>query len=422
VRALIEDPAQIAPGRYRRFVRRAQLEAMLADHLFEGEPYLALNAAVLDHAEAALLQELSETFATAFDTAARAIAADVPLLEEIGFPWSAAELLAAETPHLPLLGRFDFLRDEHGHWWLLEFNADTPSGVREAIVVDEIVHGLLPNAQRLTRPNDVLAEMLTEGFQKAMRGLQPGTSLGLLTDAGELEDLAQMAFTQSLLAEPLAEQGIKVLLGDADNLGTTRLGVTLLGKRIAALYRYLPLESLFGTAAFVAIYDGVARGRLRLLNGLYGLLLQHKGLLATLWETRASTRFSRAERAAIQAHLAPTWRIGCSPPGLPAAELVVKQVFGREGEEVFFGEDCSSDMWAELQRRRTYVVQQRIHGQPLDAAMPTSSGFQRWRGYLTAGVYVVDGRAAGFYTRFGGKIITARSKWLATFVEPGQVR
>jgi glutathionylspermidine synthase len=418
VRALIDDPAAIAPGRYRRFVRSAQLGAMLADHLFEGEPYLALNAAVLDKEEAALLGRLSERFATAFDTAARAIATDVPLLEEMGFPWAAAELLAAEAPRMPLLGRFDFLRDERGHWWLLEFNADTPSGVREAIVVDEIAHRLLPTARVLTRPNTVLAGMLARGFQDALGGLPRGAALGLLTDAGQLEDLAQMAFTQTLLAGPLAEQGIRVLLGDADNLGTTRLGVTLLGKRIGALYRYLPFESLFGTTAFATMYDGVARGRLRLLNGLYGLLLQHKGLLATLWETRASIAFSRAERHAIQTHLAPAWRAGCSPTELPPSELVLKQVFGREGEEVFFGQDCTPQTWSEMLRRRTYIVQQRIRAQPLDATMPASAGFQTRRGFLTVGVYVVGGRAAGFYTRFGGKIITARSKWLATFIEP----
>ncbi len=53
----------------------------------------------------------------------------------MGFPWVAAELLAAERPRMPLIGRFDFVQDSTGQWWLLEFNADTPSGIREGIVV-----------------------------------------------------------------------------------------------------------------------------------------------------------------------------------------------------------------------------------------------------------------------------------------------
>jgi hypothetical protein len=41
-------------------------------------------------------------------------------------------------------------------------------------------------------------------------------------------------------------------------------------------------------------------------------------------------------------------------------------------------------------------------------------------GYPTVGTFAVDGRFAGFYARFGEKITTARSKWLATFAEREQ--
>jgi hypothetical protein len=39
--------------------------------------------------------------------------------------------------------------------------------------------------------------------------------------------------------------------------------------------------------------------------------------------------------------------------------------------------------------------------------------------YPTVGCFAVQGRFAGFYTRFGDKITTAHSKWLATFAEQG---
>src|SRR5690242_1786681 len=100
MRALITDPAAIAPGRYRRFVQRAELQGLLADHLYAGEPYLALNAIVIDPAESAQLRELTETFSRAFHRAGVALASHVPDLVDMGFPWVAAELLAAETPRL----------------------------------------------------------------------------------------------------------------------------------------------------------------------------------------------------------------------------------------------------------------------------------------------------------------------------------
>ena len=417
MRVLIDDPARIDDRAYRRFVRRAEVEGMLVDHLVVGQPYLALNGIVLDAGEAALLDRLTEVFAGALQRAARELAGDVPALVELGFPWVAAELLAAEPRALPLVGRFDFVRDGEGRWWLLEFNADTPSGIREAIVADELVRRLLPEAGGLERPSEILAGRLVGAFERAAAGLPKGSAIGLVTTASELEDLAQMAFTRRLLCGPLAARGIEVVLGDADNLRATRRGLSLCGRRVAALYRYVPFEPMLGTAAFAAIFEAAMAGRLRLLNGLYGLLLQHKGLLAHLWARRDDPAFSPAERAAIRDHLPPTWPIEQCRDDVGRAELVAKQVFGREGEEVYFGEDLGAERWRELASRRTYVAQRRIRIAELDAAVPTALDFERRRGCPTVGAFAVGGRAAGYYTRFGGKIITSRAHWLATLVE-----
>jgi glutathionylspermidine synthase len=419
MRSLIQDPAWLTPARYRRFVRRAQLEALLPDHLVLGEPYLALNALLLEPGELELLARLTETFSRAFQRTGQALADDVPALVALGFPWAAAELLACEPRRMPLVGRFDFVLDTAGHWWLLEFNADTPSGVREAIAVDRLAHCLLPD-QRLRRPSAALEPRLVAAVQQALADLPPGANLGLVTTAGELEDLAQMAFTQRLLRRPLAERGLGVVLGDADNLHTAAGGLSLCGQRIAALYRYVPFEATFGSAFFSTLYDAVVDERLVLLNGLYGLLLQHKSLPAWLWEHRQDPALPAEERAAIAAHLAPSWPIASYPRPFDRAGLVAKQVFGREGEEVFFGEDLDAAAWQALVQRQTYVVQQRIEVASCAAVVASSLGPRLVEGRATVGCFAVDGRFAGFYTRFGGKIITSRAKWLATLVEPSR--
>lgn len=417
MRALLDGTAAPAAADYRKFVQQAQLRGMLADHLVQGEPYLALNAVVLDAREAELLRGLTEVFSTAFQRAGSVLARDVPALVEMGFPWIAAELLAAESAAPPLVGRFDFLCDAAGHWWLLEFNADTPSGVREAIVADELAYELLAGCCHLSRPNERLAEALIAAFEVGVSDLTWGEALGLVTSAEELEDLAQMAFTQELLRGPLEAHGMDVILGDSDNLGRTRRGLTLCGRHVGALYRYVPFEGLLGTSGFAAIYDAVAAGRLRLLNGLFGLLLQHKGVLAWLWEHRTDAAFTPAERAALRGHLPPTWNIASYPCDVQPSQLVAKQVFGREGEEVFFGDETEPDVWDTLRRRRTYVAQQRIHGAELVATVASAAGPMPLNGYATVGAFAAQGRWAGYYTRFGGKITTSRAKWLATFVE-----
>lgn len=388
MRLLLTEPGDLIPARYRRFMRRAQIGGLFPDHLVAGSPYLALNAVVLAREDGRLLRWLTEEFAAAFHEAAASIAKDVPALVEMGFPWAAAELLAAETPCMPLVGRFDFMQDKDGHWWLLEFNADTPSGVREAIILDQLAHREL--ASNACQPSDGLAHALADVFRDT------GT-LGLVTDASELEDLAQMAFTQRLLVQ----HGIDAVLGDIDNLRVRRGRVYLLGRPLDALYRYVPFEGMFGTPAFAAIYDAVLSGKLKLLNGLYGLLLQNKGLLARL----------------THQHLPPTWRIEETPAEVPQNELVAKQVFGREGEEVFFGEALTLEAWDGLKKRRTYIAQQRVRSVPLRGLVPSSDGLEVREGYATVGCFVVNGGFAGYYTRFGGPITDNRAKWVATFEE-----
>ena len=57
----------------------------------------------------------------------------------------------------------------------------------------------------------------------------------------------------------------------------------LLGRRIDALYPYLPFEAIFGTPTFVVMEEAAALGTVEVLNGLYGLLLQNKGLIAWIF-------------------------------------------------------------------------------------------------------------------------------------------
>jgi glutathionylspermidine synthase len=411
--SLLTQPDQLSPARYRRFLRRCLVEGLLSDHLVAGEPYLALNALVLGQDDLHELRRLTEAFSAAFETAGRALRRDVPTLVAMGFPWVAAELLAAEAPRVPIVGRFDFVRDETGRWWLLEFNADTPSGLRETVVGEAAVAALLPEARRLIRPSGCLAEQLGRAFEVALAGTR---TLGLVTSAGELEDLSQIVFLGELLRPRLARRGIDLVVGDAHNLRPTARGARLCGRPIDALYRLLPFEGMLGTPSFAALYDAVLAGRLRLLNGLYGFLLQHKGVMAWLWAHRRE--LDEPARTAVERHLPPTWWLSEPPPDEARQELVAKQVFGREGEEVFFGADLSDDDWAALRRRGGYIAQRRVAVAEVDAVVSTALGATVWRGHPTVGGFAVDGRFGGFYTRFGPRLITVRSKWLATLVEP----
>ncbi len=433
------------------FLLQAIREGPLPDFCLYGEPYPALNGIVLRAAEHASLVRLTEQFGAIFHKATHALIADTSALERLGFPWVALELLrqeGADPP--PILGRFDFVLDGHGAWQLLEYNADTPSGTREAIVVERLIaqslglpsKGLASSGLALRRTGPRLGAALRRAFAEvactsaggswggdssAPRagtrraggiGEPPSRVLGIVTDAGYAEDLAQAVFLARHLTPTLARRGATVLSADVDNLSFTQGRLRLLGRPLDALYRYYPFESLLGRQAFVDLFAAVTTGRLRLLNGLRGLLAQNKGLLAWLWAHRADGAvFTTDEQRAIHEHLPPVRWIDAVPSEEDRRTLVLKQVFGREGEEVYFGDRLSPQDWERCRAWGSYVVQQRVGVASLEAVVRTSEGAVVCTLWPAVGSFIVRSRWAGYYTRLGGPITTASAKFVATFVE-----
>jgi glutathionylspermidine synthase len=405
----------------------------MPDYAHYGEPYPALNGIVLSAAQHESLCGLTERFARVFEKASAALARDPAALERLGFPWLTRELLGSEAEQTAaepiVLGRFDFLLDEAGAWQLLEYNADTPSGPRETVQVEAAIaeqlaleRGATPT---LRRSGPTHTQRVTQAVLEALGPTESPDErvLGIMTDAGYAEDLAQTLFLARLLEAPLRRHRIRVVFGDVDNLWLHRGRLHLLGHRLDALYRYYPFETLLGQRAFADLFEVVTRGKLRLLNGLRGLLAQNKGVMAWIWEQRESAAlFSPAERSAIRHHLPPVRWISDLPADPRAAGLpsrVLKQVFGREGDEVYFGETMSDEDWARCRAWGSYVVQDRVRAAPLEMVVRTSAGPEVRQVWPVVGSFAARTRWAGYYTRAGGPITTGHAKFVGTFWEHG---
>jgi glutathionylspermidine synthase len=415
-------------ARWDAYLRETAIRCLLYDNTVAGERYLGLNALVLDRGLWARLVEATETLGRVFRRAARAVQADRATLEAMGFNWAVAEMLANE-PQAPLLspvGRFDFLLDNAGEWRLLEYNSDTPSGLRETIGAERLLWAQLPDRWRYRRLGAELARRLRRAFGRLLRAApRPVRRLGLVTDAGYAEDLAQLLF----LREVLRGVGPQIVLGDVDNLVVRRGRVLLLGQEVQALYRLYPVERLYGQAVFPGLVEAALAGRVLLLNPLAALLAQDKALLAWIWEQRDSALFTAAERAAIVRHLPETYLITCVPPHVDRRAFVVKEFFGREGEEVYFGESVSDDDWARCEAWRTFVVQRAVVSPEVEDVAWEGDRLERVRRVPCVGSYLADDRWAGLYVRLGERITTNRAHHVAALVtrpsgaaDPGSMR
>jgi glutathionylspermidine synthase len=381
-----------------------------------GRRYLSLTAVALTEAETAQLIEVTNRFTRLLDCAVDGILADPSWWPALAWPWAAIELARQEPPHpgglASLYGRFDCLLDSTDRWQVIEYNADTPSGGREASGLEPALARLFP-ALRPIEPRLVqrLPHALVDRIQRHHR---PVRLVGVVSTHRWLEDLSQAVWLTAMLRRA----GQPALVGDINDLSVLRGRVTLRGQPIDALYRFYPIERLYRHAIFGGLLEAVIDGRLLLFNGLRGFLAQSKACLAWLWANRA--RLAADDLAAVEQHLPPTLlaRHPDAPALLPTG--VVKHVNGREGDSVVFGRTLDPAGWQSRLLEDGYVVQQVVDS-PAMVDVEVDDRRQQVRcvddRYACVGGFSIGGRFAGCYTRLDGPITSARATYAVTLRE-----
>ena len=381
-----------------------------------GRRYLSLATLCLSEAELAQLRGVAERFNTLLDVAVQGVLDDPEWWPTLAWPWPAIELARQERLHpsgrATLFGRFDCLLDCDGRWQIVEYNADTPSGGREAAGLEPSIarmHGLRGPSVGFSRR---LVGALTRRIREHPRQVR---LVGVVSAHSWLEDMSQATW----LANLLHRAGVPSLVGDITDLAADGNAITLRGRRIDALYRFYPVERLYRHSVFAPLMEAAIDGRLLLLNGLRGFLAQSKACLAWLWQYR-QTLGRRACRD-IETHLPPTLLAWENDADALLPRGVVKHVNGREGDSVVFGAALDRAGWEARLLEGGYVVQAAVSSPPvLDADVDDWQRRLTWQTprYACVGAFVIEGRFGGCYTRLDGPITSGRATYVATLAEP----
>jgi glutathionylspermidine synthase len=398
-------------------VARAGQRHLNLDTWAGGHRYLSLAAVCLSGEESQELRQLTRRFSTLLDRAVEGVLGEPDWWSALAWPWPAVELARQEPPHpygrASLYGRFDCLLDRGGTWQVIEYNADTPSGGREACGLEPAIARLYPGTRALRAQ---LGARLVRVLQDRLRAhTRPVRLVGLVSSHSWIEDMAQATW----LAWLLDRAGQPALVGDVSDLATRRGRITLRGRPIDALYRFYPVERLYRHAIFASLCEASIDGELLMLNGLRGFLAQSKACLAWLWSNRAA--FTYAEQRTIERHL-PQTVLARDPL---AADLlpygVVKHVNGREGDSVVFGKTLDAGAWESRLLEGGYVVQQAIASPAVeDVEVDDLERTIRRVGprYACVGAFAIGAQFGGCYTRLDGPITSARATYAATLRAP----
>ena len=287
---------------------RARVEALGFDfHTIAGKTYWDETACYRFSADAVehLDDVTAELERLCLQAVERVVAEE--LYDRLGIPGIAREMIAQSWREAErnVIGRFDLSWNGHNPPKLLEYNADTPTGLFEASVVQW--HWLEDTHASADQFNS-LHEKLIVAWQKY--GLDGAVHFTCV--ANHAEDYA----TTTYLRDTCTQADLETFFLTVDQIGWNGIGFVDLDERpILNLFKLYPWEWLlrdkFG--------QHVASSHMRVIEPAWKMILSNKAILVLLWEM-------------FEGH--PNLLPASFEPKDIAGPCVEKPPLGREGQDV----------------------------------------------------------------------------------------
>lgn len=243
-------------------------------HTIDGEPYWDETACYcFESAEIDLLEDATSELQQRCIEAVQHII-DNDLFGRLQIPQHAVPLIVDswERDEPSLYGRFDLAYDGQSPPKLLEYNADTPTALLEASVIQWF---WLQDCH----PQDDQFNSIHERLLEAWRGLEIGTMLHFCCVDEAPEDLGNLEY----LRDTAMQAGLQTRQLFMHEIGydqRSRRFVDLQDRPIDCIFKLYPWEWLVNEP----FGRNLATAQLRLIEPAWKMLLSNKGLLAVLWE------------------------------------------------------------------------------------------------------------------------------------------
>ncbi len=192
----------------------------------------------------------------------------VPLIERA---WSA------EPPSM--YGRFDLAFDGKSPPVMLEYNADTPTSLLEASVIQwDWLEATQPGADQFNS----IHERLVEQWRSVAPYLRRAGPLGPLVHFASMDDIED-GITTAYLAETAVQAGLRAQLLAVSDIGWdpgARELVDLSSLRIDSLFKLYPWEWVINEP----FAEFIEASGAQFIEPAWKMILSNKGILAILWD------------------------------------------------------------------------------------------------------------------------------------------
>lgn len=342
-------------------------------------------------------------------------ASDETMLD-LGFPKKAIPYLRMTTlPYETVIGRFDFVETNEG-LKILEFNADTPTFIRELFQVN----GVVCHKFQFQDPNHSEEEALGKAIRNSVfhcaidLDVHHHPYVVFTAHEDDIEDLETMKY---LLNVAKIKQSAFVPLRKLQVVPGEGV-YDPSGKKIDILYRHTyPMEALLEDVTEdhypigIDFMNLVMEKKVGMLNPISAFLMQSKAVMALIWGMYEQRHpfFHEEEHRTIARYFLPTYLD--EEPFLETGETYVsKPAFGREGDTVQVKRDGTVLF---SQQDKTYEQYVKVFQKYVDLPKTTISTEEGLKeAHLLIGSFVVTEKASAFGLRAGAKITDNLSYFL----------
>jgi glutathionylspermidine synthase len=384
-------------------LRSIQFKHYKWDIFHRGDTSILPEALVLSAEEHQFLTQTAEAVWAALREVEEVVRGDEAMLEALAVPEQVREAVVEQRDDNPRVTRCDFHLTEQGRWVISEFNDDVPSGFGECTGLAQVLSDdWADRFQGLAFKGDLR--------KAVVEAMAPWESIGFVHATGYSEDLQHVA----LVKEWLEEAGHPTVIGSPANFRVDGDQAFVFDTPVDAIFRYYPGEWL-GDLPNVEEWCKAAPF-LPMMNPLSALASQSKRFYAS-WNEQ-DLPLSREARSLFEEYLPASVYLS----SLDREEVlknpkrwVLKGAFGRMGKTVRIGPLMPREKWEKAVQEAFEAPQIVVAQKRFDtAALWTAKGM----GYATVGVYLVDGRFAGYFSRIDkGPLIDYDSWHVPTLVE-----
>ncbi len=285
------------------------------------------------------------------------------------------------------IARYDFFKTTDGRWMISEINNDVPSGFNESGFMHELALRSWQGSGQYDIPDSV-----TENFVRAIRA-QNLRSLAMIYGTAYAEDLQVCLFLKDHL-----QSFLKVVLASPSHLRASRNKATVWNEPQDAIYRVYPVEWFSALPNRSDWKSALRLKNLQMINPLSTIISQSKNFFAVLH--KESRHLFPADDATSSLNFIP-YTEPFSLERIPAYmeekdRWVLKPIFGRMGYDVCIGKLQTSEEWQKnlglaSKKPEQYAVQECFDIAPVQFSLANC--------YPCVGVFVINGRFSGYFTR-----------------------